>query len=79
MLVRSLQCIAASGLRLGGPELATAERSARRLTQLAPYRESGYRFLVQVLAARDSVGDALLERTRGIIWMNFASAIGVDT
>jgi DNA-binding SARP family transcriptional activator len=60
VLVRSHECVAASGLGLGGPELAAAERSARRVTELAPYRERGYRFLMQALAARDSVGEALL-------------------
>jgi hypothetical protein len=41
VLVRSLQCHAASCLGIGGAELAAAERAARRLVELSPYRESG--------------------------------------
>ena len=58
-LMRAHECVAAAGVGLGGPELASAERSARRLAELAPYRESGYRWLMQVLAARDNVAEAL--------------------
>ena len=67
--IRSLECVAAGALAIGGPELAAAERSAKRLTQLAPYRESGYRLLIQALAARESVAEALLvyERLRQIL------------
>lgn len=69
MLLRSHECLAASSLGLGGPELAAAERSARRLIELAPCRESGYRFLMHALAARDNVGEALLvyERLRQVL------------
>lgn len=66
VLVRSCECVAESGLGLGGPELAAAERSARRLVELAPLRESGYRLLMRVLAAQDNAAEALLvyERAR---------------
>jgi DNA-binding SARP family transcriptional activator len=60
ILVRAHECVAASGLGLGGPELAAAERSARQLIELAPFRESGYRFLMQVLDCRDNTGEALM-------------------
>jgi len=36
VLVRSLECVAASALGIGGPELPAAERSAKRLTELSP-------------------------------------------
>ncbi len=57
--LRALECVAQSGLGLGGPELASAERAARGLTRLAPYRESGYRYLMETLAAQGNVAEAL--------------------
>jgi SARP family transcriptional regulator, regulator of embCAB operon len=59
-LIRANECVAACSLALGGAEIATAERAARRLVQLAPYRESGYRMLMQSLAATDNAGEALM-------------------
>jgi DNA-binding SARP family transcriptional activator len=58
--LRALEALAAAGLGLGGPELDLAERAARSLTALAPYRESGQRLLMEVLAARGNVAEALL-------------------
>lgn len=43
---------------LGGTELTAAVR-AGQLTRLAPLRESGYRYLLQALAAQDNVAEAL--------------------
>lgn len=63
-LVRSHECMAASGLGLGGAEIATALRSARRLVEIAPLRESGHRLLMEVLAAQDNVGEALVAYER---------------
>jgi SARP family transcriptional regulator, regulator of embCAB operon len=57
--LRALDCYAATELGLGGTELASAERAGRRLVQLAPLRESGYRYLMQALAAQDNVAEAL--------------------
>ena len=59
-LLSAHECVAAIGLGMAGPELASAERSARALTKLAPYRESGYRFLMEALAARGNVAEALV-------------------
>src|SRR5262249_10158759 len=59
VLVRSLECHAAACLGTGGAELAAAERSARRLVELSPYRESGYRILMEALAARGNVAEAV--------------------
>lgn len=66
LLLRACECVAAGGLRLGGPELPAAERSARALIKRAPLRESGYRLLMEVLEAQGNVGEALLvyERLR---------------
>jgi len=57
--VRALECIARSSLALRGPELAAADRSARALVRLAPYRESGNRYLMEALAAQGNVAEAL--------------------
>jgi DNA-binding SARP family transcriptional activator/tetratricopeptide (TPR) repeat protein len=47
-------------LQLGGEELDPAERAARRLVERAPYRESGHKLLMEVLAARGDVAEAHL-------------------
>jgi DNA-binding SARP family transcriptional activator len=57
--LRAHEAIAATGLGLGGAELASAERSARALIAAAPFRESGHRFLMEYFAARDDVAEAL--------------------
>lgn len=57
--LRALECIAAAGVAMGGTELAAAERSARTLIELAPFRESGYRFLMEALAANDNAAEAI--------------------
>ena len=57
--LRSLECIARTSLRLGPAELPAGERAARSLVKLAPYRESGYRCLMEILEARSNVAEAL--------------------
>ncbi len=57
--LRSLEATAEAGLVIGGSELDTAERSSRTLVKEAPYRESGYRLLMEALARRDNVAEAL--------------------
>jgi SARP family transcriptional regulator, regulator of embCAB operon len=57
--LRALECYAAAGLGIGGTELAAAVRAGWELTRLAPLRESGYRYLMQALAAQDNVAEAL--------------------
>ena len=57
--LRALECYAASGLGLGGTELPGAIRAGRQLTRLAPLRESGYRYLMQGLAAQGNLAEAL--------------------
>jgi DNA-binding SARP family transcriptional activator len=51
--------VAATALGLGPTELDAALRSGRALTELAPLREAGYRFLMQALAARGETPAAL--------------------
>jgi DNA-binding SARP family transcriptional activator len=57
--LRGLECFAAAGLGLGGPALAQAEERARILTELAPYRETGHQVLIEALARRGNVAEAL--------------------
>jgi DNA-binding SARP family transcriptional activator len=54
-----LEICARAGLALGGLELLAAERAARALVELNPYRESGYALLMEVFAARGDVAEAL--------------------
>jgi DNA-binding SARP family transcriptional activator len=57
--LRSLELVAHASLEIGGGELDTAERSARSLIAYVPFRESGYRYLMEVLAARNNRAEAL--------------------
>jgi len=59
MHVRSLELAAEACLGIGGAELDTAERAARALVERAPFRESGHRYLMRVLAARENPAEAL--------------------
>jgi SARP family transcriptional regulator, regulator of embCAB operon len=67
--LRGLECFAAAGLGLGGPALAQAEERARMLSELAPYRETGHRLLIEALARRGNVAEALraYERLRVLL------------
>jgi DNA-binding SARP family transcriptional activator len=67
--LRGLECFAAASLGLGGPALAQAEERARTLTELAPYRETGHRLLMEALAGRGNVAEALraYERLRVLL------------
>jgi SARP family transcriptional regulator, regulator of embCAB operon len=67
--LRGLECFAAASLGLGGPALAQAEERARMLTELAPYRESGHRLLMEALAGRGNAAEALraYERLRVLL------------
>ena len=57
--LRALECYAAAGLGIGETELDGAVRAGRQLIRLAPLRESGYRYLMQALAAQDNLAEAL--------------------
>lgn len=58
--LRGLECLAAARLELGGPTLTQAEACARQLIELAPYRETGHRILMEALERRGNVAEALL-------------------
>jgi DNA-binding SARP family transcriptional activator len=57
--LRGLECFAEARLGLGGPTLPQAADCARRLIELAPFRESGYRILMEALERRGDVAEAL--------------------
>ncbi len=57
--LRALACIAVSSMRIGGAELPGAERSARMLVELSPYREVGFRLLMESLMAQGNANEAL--------------------
>lgn len=57
--LRAHECVAAAGIGLGGAELDSALRSGQALVELAPLRESGYRLLMQALAAEGNAAEAL--------------------
>ncbi len=58
--IRALELAGLAALHIGGGELSTAERTADRLTELAPLRESGTRLLMEIHAARGNRAEALL-------------------
>jgi SARP family transcriptional regulator, regulator of embCAB operon len=57
--LRALECIATTGLGLGGNELISAERSARALIEREPLRENGYRHLMLALTRRGNLAEAI--------------------
>lgn len=57
--LRALEAYAQAGLGIGGTELAAAVRCGRELSRREPYRESGYRVLMQALAAEGNAAEAL--------------------
>jgi DNA-binding SARP family transcriptional activator len=57
--LRALEVVGEAGLRMGGAQLTSVERSARALIEAEPYRESGYVLLIQALAARGNVAEGL--------------------
>jgi DNA-binding SARP family transcriptional activator len=57
--IRALDCYAAAELGIGGTELAGAARAGRQLVRLAPLRESGYRYVMEALAAQGNLAEAL--------------------
>jgi DNA-binding SARP family transcriptional activator len=62
--LRALEALSACALRLGGPELDTAERASRELIRLAPFRESGHAQLMRTLAMQGNLAEAVLAYDR---------------
>jgi DNA-binding SARP family transcriptional activator len=67
--LRGLECLAAARLGLGGPTLTQAEACARQLIELAPYRETGHRILIQALERQGNAAEAVraYERLRVVL------------
>ncbi len=67
--LRGLECLAAARLGLGGPTLTQAEACARQLIELAPYRETGHRILMEALERQGNAAEALraYERLRVVL------------
>lgn len=67
--VRGLECLARARLELGGPTLTQAEGCARQLIDLAPYRETGHRILIEALERQGNVAEAIraYERLRVLL------------
>ena len=73
--VRALEVYSGASLRLGGTELATAERAARELVTRAPFRESGYCVLMEALASGRNTAEAL--RVYGDLTRLLSEELGV--
>jgi SARP family transcriptional regulator, regulator of embCAB operon len=58
--VRAVEAYAGAALGAGGTELAAAVRAGRTLVRLEPYRESGYRILMEALEQEGNCAEALL-------------------
>jgi SARP family transcriptional regulator, regulator of embCAB operon len=69
LYLRALECYAHACLEVGSTELAAAERAGRELIARAPYRENGYRRLMQALAQTGNTAEALhvYERLRTLL------------
>ena len=67
--VRALECTARRSLGIGEPEVAVAERTAQRLIDLSPYRESGYAVLMEAFERQGNVAEGLrvYESLRGLL------------
>ncbi|WCB96430.1 Regulatory protein AfsR [Baekduia alba] len=57
--VAGMESYVAAAVRAGGCELPVAERVARRLVAVAPFRERGHELLMEALVARGNVAEAL--------------------
>jgi DNA-binding SARP family transcriptional activator len=55
----ALECLAAASLGIAGPELPQAANCARQLIELAPFRETGHRILMEALERSGNVAEAL--------------------
>jgi DNA-binding SARP family transcriptional activator len=62
--LRGLECLAQARLGLGGPTLPQAEDAARRMIELAPYRETGHLILIEAHERRGNVAEALFAADR---------------
>lgn len=78
--LRAREMIARAGIGLGGSELPVAERSARALIRAAPFRETGYLYLMETLAASGKTAEALrtYDEVRRLLNAELGSAPGAE-
>lgn len=78
--LRAREQIAAAGIGLGGSELAGAERSAKTLIRSAPFRETGYLYLMRAQAAAGNTAEAMrtYDRLRTLLNAELGTAPGPD-
>jgi len=76
--LRALEVQARAGLTLGGARADGAERAAAELVREAPLREAGHRLLMEALAARGELAEALAayERLRVLLRDELGTAPG---
>jgi DNA-binding SARP family transcriptional activator len=58
--IDALELVAQAGIELGRTDLVVAERAARALIEMAPFKESGYRLLMEAHAGKGDVAEALI-------------------
>ena len=59
LLMEALELFARAALAVRSPDLGAAERASRELIARSPYRETGYRFLMEALASGGNVAEGL--------------------
>jgi hypothetical protein len=64
LYLRALECYARACLGVACTELAAAEHAGRELIALAPYRDNGYRLLMQALARTGNTTKACVPSSR---------------
>jgi SARP family transcriptional regulator, regulator of embCAB operon len=78
--LHSREVIAAAGIGIGGSELPVAERSARALIRSAPFRETGYLYLMKALVASGNTAEAMrtYDRLRTLLADELGTAPGAE-
>jgi DNA-binding SARP family transcriptional activator len=59
LFLEALELLARGVLAVPRPDVTAAERASRELIARSPYRETGYRYLMEALAASGNVAEAL--------------------
>ena len=80
LATQALECVAGAGARLRGSEAAEGERAARAVIERAPYRETGYRLLMEILESRGNVAEALrvYEQCRALLSEELGATPGLE-
>jgi DNA-binding SARP family transcriptional activator len=80
LAIGALECVAAAGPQLGGAEAAEGDRAARAVIERAPYRETGYRLLMEALERRGNLAEALrvYEQCRALLGEELGATPGPE-